>query len=255
VLQATLLKFPSEQEIAARLARDVDADAVRSARDAAMSEIAVESRGALLAVLERSKESGDYQPDQAGTARRSLRYAAMGLLARGDEAAALAVAGQDFNSAGAISAVLHLADNGVSEMLNQYFERHRNDALLLDKWFMFEGARPLANAAVHVAGMLAHPEFKFTTPNRVYALLGGFTCNQAGFHAADGAGYTLLADSIITLNGINPQVASRMATQFRSWRLFNAVRLGKAEAQMRRILAIPALSRDVYEIISRTLSG
>jgi aminopeptidase N len=184
----------------------------------------------------------------------------LALLARGDADMALATASKDFEAAynmtgeiGAISSVLQLENVRVTEMLEAFFKRHHQDALLLDKWFMFEGARPLTNAASRLEKILTHPDFKFTTPNRVYALLGGFTSNQAGFHAADGEGYRLLADSIITLNGINPQVASRMATSFRSWRLFNAVRCGHAELQMRRILATPALSRDVYEIISRTL--
>ena len=258
--KALMLKFPTEQEIAARLARDVDADLLRAARDAVMQEIAKQNKTALLAALERTEEHGEYQPDQTGTSRRSLRYAALALLARGDETAALVIASKDFETAynmtvetGAITAVLQLEDSRVSAMLDTYFLRHRDDALLLDKWFLFEGTRPVANSAGHVAHMLAHPDFKFTTPNRVYALLGGFTGNQAGFHASDGAGYALLADCILTLNGINPQVASRMATSFRSWRLFNAARRGHAEAQMRRILSSLALSRDVYEIISRTL--
>jgi aminopeptidase N len=258
--KSLMLKFPSEQEIAARLARDVDAEHVRTARDAVMQEIARQIKATLLAVLDRTEERGSYQPDQSGTSRRALRYAALALLARGDDATALAIACNDFEAAhnmtaetGAIASVLHLENSRVSAMLDTYFTQHRSDALLLDKWFLFEGSRPWKNAAKHVSNLLTHADFKLTTPNRVYALLGGFTGNQAGFHAADGAGYVLLADNIIALNSINPQVAARMATSFRSWRQFDAMRRGHAETQMRRILDAPALTRDVYEIISRTL--
>ncbi len=74
-------------------------------------------------------------------------------------------------------------------------------------------ARATRRSCKHIEALTQHSAFTFKTPNRVYALIGGFTGgNLAGFHAADGSGYALLADGIITLNGINPQVAARMAT-------------------------------------------
>ena len=260
--KALTLKFPTEQEIAAKLAHDVDADQVRAARNKVLAHVAGKLRSQLLKLLDGTQESGPYVPDSASTGRRALRYAALALLARADEAAALKAAEDDFHAAssmtaetGAIAAVLPLDDARVPALLDAFYQRHRNDALLVDKWFLFESSRPLPDAAGHVRQLLVHPDFNYTTPNRVYAVLGGFAGNQAGFHAADGSGYALLADGILKLNGINPQVAARMATSFRTWRLFEAVRRGHAEAQLRRILVAPALSRDVYEIISRTLSG
>lgn len=175
---------------------------------------------------------------------------------------AIAIAQRDFESAhsmtaeiGALAAILPLAHPLVSALLDEFYIRHKDDSLLVDKWFILEGSRPVADAAQRTDALTRHPDFKFTTPNRVYALLGGFAGNQAAFHGADGAGYKLLADSIMTLDGINPQVASRIATSFRSWRQFNAARQQHAEAHMRRILTAKNLSRDVYEIISRTLNG
>ncbi len=260
--KALTLKFPTEQEIAAKLAHDVDADQIRAARNKVLAHVAGKLRSQLLKLLDGTQESGPYVPDSASTGRRALRYAALALLARADEAAALKAAEDDFHAAssmtaetGAIAAVLPLDDARVPALLDAFYQRHRNDALLVDKWFLFESSRPLPDAAGHVRQLLVHPDFNYTTPNRVYAVLGGFAGNQAGFHAANGSGYALLADGILKLNGINPQVAARMATSFRTWRLFEAVRRGHAEAQLRRILVAPALSRDVYEIISRTLSG
>ena len=101
-----------------------------------------------------------------------------------------------------------------------------------------------------------HPDFSWTMPNKVYALIGGFTGgNPSGFNAADGSGYRLAADAILTLDPLNPQVASRVATSFRSCKLLNMSRKTLAEAELRRVLAEPALSRDVYEIVSKILTG
>jgi aminopeptidase N len=126
----------------------------------------------------------------------------------------------------------------------------------VDKWLLLNAQIPGADAARRIEMLTEHPAFSFTTPNRVYALIGGFTAgNPSGFNAAHGEGYAVVADVILRLNEANPQVAARMATGFRSWRLYDAPRRLKAQAEMQRILDQPQLSRDVFEIISRTLSG
>ena len=102
--------------------------------------------------------------------------------------------------------------------------------------------------------MTQHSDFRWTTPNKVYALIAGFTTgNTSGFNAADGAGYRAVADAIIRLNHINPQVAARLATGFRSFRMLDQPRRTAAEAELARVLAESNISRDVFEIISRTL--
>jgi aminopeptidase N len=41
---------------------------------------------------------------------------------------------------------------------------------------------------------------------------------------------------------------------FRSWRALEAKRRARAEATLRRVAAAPALSRDVHDIVARTLA-
>jgi aminopeptidase N len=186
----------------------------------------------------------------------------LALLAYADAEAAVAIAGTDFDAAsnmtleaGALAAVLCVDDARVAAMLDTFYARHHADHLLVDKWFMLAAAKPVENPVKRIETLTKHSAFTFKTPNRVYALIGGFTGgNLAGFHAADGAGYTFLADVILNLDGINPQVASRMATSFRSWKQYDSVRRSKAAAEMQRILAVKGLSNDVHEIISRTLA-
>jgi aminopeptidase N len=140
-------------------------------------------------------------------------------------------------------------------LLAHFHDRHADDALVLDKWLMLSAQVPLPGAAARVEALSRHPNFTFKTPNRVMALYSGFSANMVGFHAADGEGYRVLADAIIRLNDINPQVAARLATGFRSWTQFDAVRRNHALSQMERILAVPQLCRDAFEIITRTVGG
>jgi aminopeptidase N len=128
--------------------------------------------------------------------------------------------------------------------------------LLVDKWFALNAQIPGAGAAARIESLMGHPDFRLSTPNRVYALIGGFTSmNLSGFNAANGEGYRVVADTILKLDVINPQVAARMSTGFRSWRILNEVRRKAASEQLERIVSTPKLSRDTFEIISKTLNG
>jgi aminopeptidase N len=99
---------------------------------------------------------------------------------------------------------------------------------------------------------MGHRDFAIATPNRVYALIGGFTAgNPSGFNAASGEGYRVVTDAILRIDTFNPQVAARLATGFRSFRMLEAARRQAALGQLRRILDQPDLSRHTFEIVSR----
>jgi aminopeptidase N len=260
--KALMLAFPGEAEIVATLAKDVDATRVHESRKQILQHIAEHLADVLHTTLTSTRDVPPYTPETASAARRSLRLAALHLLSRASPDVAVGLARQDIAAsanmtmeAGALASVLHVAHQDVDDMLSAFLERHHTDPLLVDKWFTMAAARPAANAAAHVTSLLNHAAFTYKTPNRVYAVVGGFTGgNPSGFHAADGSGYALLSDMILTLNSINPQVASRVATSFRSYAQYDSPRRAKARTEMQRVLSAPNLARDVYEIISRTLA-
>ncbi len=256
-----MLQLPSEAEITAELKSDVDATRVHSTRKEILRQIARALTSQLQVVIASTVDRGTFKPDAAQSGQRSLRLASLALLSAAEPELAIDIAKLNFNAAnnmtsevGAIASVLEIHNAGVSDMLDSFYQRHSDDHLLVDKWFLLNAAR--ANSADEISILMNHKAFTFKTPNRVYALLGGFTGTSLhGFHAIDGSGYRLLGESIVTLNAINPQVAARMANSFRSWQRYDEVRRVHAVAEMHAILLHPALSRDVYEIISRTLNG
>ncbi|HTP91326.1 MAG TPA: aminopeptidase N C-terminal domain-containing protein, partial [Xanthobacteraceae bacterium] len=107
-----------------------------------------------------------------------------------------------------------------------------------------------------VRALTAHPAFSMANPNRVRALIGAFAQgNHTQFNRPDGAGYDFVADIVLALDPKNPQVAARLMGAFRSWRALETRRRGRAEATLRRVAAAPSLSRDVHDIVARTLAG
>src|SRR5437899_13089562 len=139
--------------------------------------------------------------------------------------------------------------------LDAFYSKWKDEPLVVDKWLAVQSTSRLPSALADVKRLMAHPAFNVRNPNKVYALIGGFRGNQVRFHAADGSGYAFLADQVIALDAINPQVAARMARGFDRWKRFDAARQAKARAQLERIRDSAGLSGDVAEIVSKALAG
>ena len=257
--KALMLVLPSESEIAAALGADVDTDRVHEARDGLRSTIGQQLAKELDAIWQRTGEPGPYRPDPASTARRALRQTALALMVMGDRAHGIGLARAELDTAhnmsaemGALGALVQVDCPEREAALARFHARHAHEHLLIDKWLLLNAQAQGPGAAARIARLTEHPDFKWTTPNKVYALLSGFVGgNPAGFNAADGSGYRVIADAILRLDPINPQVASRLATGFRSCKLLNSSRKSAAQAELERILAEPTLSRDVFEIVSK----
>ncbi len=141
------------------------------------------------------------------------------------------------------------------DALAAFYERWRDEPLVVDKWFSLQAMAQRPDAVETVRRLLDHPAFTIKNPNRVRSLIGAFaTGNPTGFHRADGAGYALFGDQILRLNALNPQIAARLlGAALERWRRYDEGRRGLMRAQLERVLAAPNLSRDVYEIASKTL--
>ena len=100
-----------------------------------------------------------------------------------------------------------------------------------------------------------HPACTMKNPNKVRALVTSFAAtNQLHFHAKDGAGYRFIADKVLELDKLNPQVGARMLGAFKSWRQIEPKRRKLMQKELKRIAGTEGLSRDVYEIATKTLA-
>jgi aminopeptidase N len=107
-----------------------------------------------------------------------------------------------------------------------------------------------------VADVTAHPAFRWENPNKVYALCMSLAQRNApAFHRVDGEGYRFLADAILKVDAITPQVAARLATAFGSWRRHEPVRRHLMQSQLQRMRNASGLSPDLADIVQRSLAG
>ena len=100
---------------------------------------------------------------------------------------------------------------------------------------------------------MSHEAFDLQNPNKVRALVGAFTTlNPVNFHRIDASGYRLLADIVLELNTVNPQIAARLLTPLTRWRNY-AGRQDLMRSELERLAAAKTLSPDVYEVVTKSL--
>ena len=259
---ALAFTLPGENDIAHDIGRDVDPDAIFAARTHLRGVIGSKLGAALRETYRRMQDDGPFSPDAASAGRRALKNACLDLLAAGG-ASAIALAARQYHNATNMTdraaALATLAQHAVPERqaaFDDFYRRYSADPLIIDKWLGLQATIPEATALERVGALTRHPAFSFANPNRVRALIGVFTqSNSTQFNRPDGASYAFLADTILALDAKNPQLASRLSTAFRSWRMLEPTRRTHAESALRRIAAAPNLSRDVNDIVARSLES
>jgi aminopeptidase N len=259
---ALALRPPSEADIAREIGRDVDPDAIFAARRKLRTAIGERLGAALEGAYVRLNSPAPYRPDAEGSGRRALKNICLDLLAATGDSGAVARTLSQYESADnmtdrmAALETLSLHDRPErARALNDFYRRYADDPLVIDKWFTLQAVIPELATLERVRALTSHPAFSMINPNRVISLIGAFAqANQTQFNRRDGTGYDFVADIVLALDAKNPQVAARIMVAFRSWRTLEARRRERAEATLQRMAAVPTLSRDVADIVARTLA-
>ena len=259
-LLTEVLSLPSESTLGDQLAV-VDVEGIHAVREWLKSRLARELQVELLAVYQANCSTAAYAIEAADIARRSLKNLALNTLMQLDDPAIRQLCVHQFetgtNMTDRMAALTALANCDCAERpqaLAAFEAQWRTDPLVMDKWFAVQANSRLPGTLQAVKQLMLHPAFSLRNPNKVRSLVGVFcSANLTGFHAADGSGYGFLADQVIALDRLNPQVAARMLRLMSRWRRYDAVRQGLIQAEFERVLAQPGLSRDVFEIASKSL--
>ncbi len=239
----------------------VDPDAIHIAREALREALgtALESewRGAILG---HAAQPFEYSPKAKGA--RRLRNVALGYVAAAHPAGGAALAFDQFGAADNMTdrqaALTVLAGGDSNERiaaLDIFYNRYRDNALVIDKWFTTQALSAREDTVLAVQELAAHPDFSLHNPNRVRALMGAFSGNQQQFHLASGTGYRFLTDTIIALDPINPQTAAKMVPPLGRWKRYDDARQKLMRGELLRIVGTPGLSKDVFEQASKSLGG
>lgn len=260
--KSLLLTLPGERVLGQEM-EIVDPESIHQAREFLRSQLASHFRDPLKELYEACVATGSYSKDSASIQARRLKNTALGYLVAPGEQEMVDLAICQFRSAdnmtdqqAALACLIDLAVPERDAALAEFYERWKEDPLVLDKWFGVQAASTRPDAVDCVVQLSQHPDYHLSNPNRVRSLAGTFGMqNQLRFHSSDGRGYLFLTDIVLQLDGANPQVAARLVAALNDWKRFDQERQALMLAQLDRIRSHPKLSNDVAEIVNRALGS
>jgi len=260
--KALLLAPPSEPDLAVLAAPGADPAAIHAARGVLRTRMALHLGPELAVICARTQSLAPFSPDAAQAGRRALRNGALGLLALDPTGANRERARTHFEDAanmtdaiGGLMALVQIGGAACEAALDAFYERWRDDPLVIDKWFALQALDPSEGALSRVKRLAGHPAFDPRTPNRLRALVGTFANqNPARFHDPSGEGYRFLADQALSVDAFNPNLGARLVEPLGVWARYTPELSRLMRAELERIAAAPDLSRNTLEQVAKALA-
>jgi aminopeptidase N len=263
-LAAKMLSIPTEAYLW-ELVDEIDVESIHRAREFVKQELAAALNEPLLRVYREQSSNEIYQATSQQMARRSLKNLAMQYLVWSGEERWLQMATEQASSGSNmtdVSAALGAIVNSMApqagqlsdKALDQFFLNWKHEPLVVNQWLALQAGCPREGALQRVEKLLEHDAFDIRNPNKVRSVVGVFCAqNRIHFHHIDGNGYRFLEQQVIRLDGINPQIASRLLTPLTQWGKHNKPRQTLMKQSLSKILEKGNLSKDVYEVASKSL--
>lgn len=258
-LSARALALPSQAYIS-EMMDVVDVDAIHQSQKQMEQTLGAELFDDWFNVYQQC-EVVEYELSPTSMGARVLKNTALSYMVASQHERAEALALKQFEQASnmtdqlaAFRVLVHQGCDSRDKVIEAFYEQWQHDQLVMDKWFMIQATAPQVDTLERVEQLFKHDDFDLKNPNRVRSLLGAFcSANPICFHAADGSGYQLLGGYIEILNKLNPQIASRLTTPLTRWRRYDKQRQAHMTAELNRLKQLPQLSRDVYELVDKSL--
>ncbi|WP_170002228.1 aminopeptidase N [Pseudopontixanthobacter vadosimaris] len=257
-MRAELMTMPGQTYIAEQMLI-ADPARIHAEREALKGWLAAQLEGELVAAHARASGIA-FSADVASRGARKLKTQALVYLAAGNPELAARMAAEQYDRAdnmtdrqGALMVLTGIDSAARTDRLIDFHRRYDGNALVIDKWFALQASSLHPAVLDHVKALARHPDFTLTNPNRVRSLYMAFAGNPHGFHAESGEGYRMIADLILELDPINPQVAARFVSPLGRWRRIEPRRAAMMREQLERIAKAARLSRDTFEQVTRSL--
>ncbi len=260
--KALACTLPSQEFIGDQL-NIVPVETIHAVRQGLRLQIGTELRDIWENLYDQMQVEEPFEPSAAQAGKRALRNTALAYLTAAGDTEAANLAKQHYDRADNMTdmmAALGLLCNMESKLrddaLTHFEEMFGENESVMDKWFALQAMATRPGTLSVVQGLSQHRAFDIRNPNKVRSLVGAFAMgNPLHFHVLDGSGYRFLANSVIELDSLNPQVAARLLGPLGTWRRYNSERQALMKAELNRIINVPVLSPDSFEIATKSLGS
>lgn len=259
---ALMLELPSISYLIG-LHQPADVPLICKARNIVRLSLAEALEPQLWVVYRNNRSNKAYQANAEQIAQRSLKNTALAyLMLLEDKKDAINACMDQYqeqaNMTDVAAALQAIVNSSFGEqklaVLNDFYERWKHEPLVVNLWFSVQAAAQIPASLERVKQLMAHPAFDIKNPNKVRSVLGAFAGqNYLNFHQEDGSGYQFLAEQIIVLDKLNPQMASRLVAPLSKWQQYAPAYAEQMKKALQMIIAEESLSKDVYEVVSKSL--
>lgn len=257
-----MLTLPSEKYIAEHLDM-IDVDAIHAAREYVLQQIASGMKNTFKDIYRRLHTDDANEFSMKTVGNRCLKNLCLYyLMMLPDETIHEEMGMRQFSNAlnnnmtdtmAALRALTNVESAFRMKALSDFYAEWKSNALVVDKWFALQASSKLPDTLQRVKDLLHHEAFDIKNPNKVYALIGAFGNNAIHFHAKNGEGYQLLADVVLQLNTLNPQIAARMIKPFTDWKRYDPARQKMMREKLELLANNKNLSSDLFELVTKSL--
>lgn len=259
-LIAAAITLPTLQSLIVNM-EAVDVALLHQAKESLVDEINRQLQVEILSVFHQNHSDQAYQVSAGQVAQRSLKNRCLWYLAQTGNKEFYQLCQQQYQQADnytdkatALTLLAHRQAPGCEDLLADYYGQWQDHPLMINKWLSIQATIPAEDTLDRVKQLMDLPVFSLKNPNAVRSLLGAFCAgNLTRFHAPDGSGYVFLADQVLALDAINPQVAARMVSLLNDFKQFHPHLRTQMLNQIKRIHASDNLSANVFEIVDRAL--
>ena len=254
-LLSEMISLPSEQIIHQNVGK-INVEEVNNKREKSILSVGQDLKEIFLETFNKLNYKKTFDLSSQSVAERALKNKCLSYLMKLGK---YELAYEQFNSADCMtdqfSAFQCLLDNVNpyrDEVIDRFYNQHKEDAQVMDKWFSAQSASPITSVD-DIRKLMSHELFTMTNPNRIRSVIGSFSQNSLQFHCKKG--YQLATEVILELDALNPQIAARFASIFNHWRRFTEQYSSLQENELKIISNSNELSNDVYEIVNTSLKG
>ena len=259
-LVAAAITLPSLQSLIVNMTA-VDVSVLHQAKEQLIAEINDRLQVEILSVYHQNHSDKPYRVNAEQVAQRSLKNRCLWYLAQTENREYYQLCQQQYqqadNHTDAVTALTLLAHHqapGCEDLLAEFYNQWQDHPLMINQWLSIQATIPAEDTLERVKQLMELPVFSLKNPNAVRALVGAFCAgNLIRFHAPDGSGYEFLADQVLALDALNPQVAARLVSLFNDYKQFHAESRTQILDQLQRIRGADSLSANVFEIVDRAL--
>ncbi|MGA8865034.1 MAG: aminopeptidase N [Gallionella sp.] len=256
-----VLTLPSELMLAEQCAV-IDPQAIHTARQFMRKTLSERLKADFIAAYAANLTPGKYSPDARSAGKRGLKNLCLSYLLGWEDESTLQLAHAQIAAAdnmtdrlAALMALVNTGSKTAQQPLNRFYRDFKNEALVVDKWFSLQAVAMHTDVKA-VRKLMTHPAFTLKNPNRARSLISSFcNGNPSQFHAADGSGYEFWTEQVIALNKLNPQVAARLVRTLDHWKKYRPALKQQMQAALQKVAAAKGLSKDVQEVVGRTLES